>query len=89
MSVMQDMKNKAISALVSKKKSTIHVMLKFFICSSSIIACSVGEYRSVLNSSCVACPANSTSKEAEEHCTCIEGHYRATAYEGIGVQCTG
>ena len=53
------------------------------------IACRAGQYRSAQNNSCIDCPANSTSKEASEYCSCIDGHFRASLNEGIGVNCTG
>ena len=55
----------------------------------AVLACHAGQYRSALNNSCIDCPANSTSKEASEYCFCIDGHFRASPNEGIGVKCIG
>ena len=55
-----------------------------------ISACTAGKYRSILNSSCVDCPANSNSLSvASESCSCNTGYYRAAGSEGVGVACTG
>ena len=75
-----------ISVLVSQETTTTKksVYFEFF-----HIACTAGQYRSASNSSCIVCPANSTSTEASDHCSCIDGHFRANTNEGIGVECTG
>ena len=85
------MKNKVeqmgISVLVSQKKTKKkrrNVHFEFL-----HLACAAGQYRSASNSSCTVCPANSTSTEASDYCSCIDGHFRANTNEGIGVKCTG
>ena len=91
--VMQGTRKMAISVLVRKLNIQPDLVNKLkFIYNSCIIACTAGQYRSALNSSCVDCPANSNSlSAASETCSCNAGYYRVNGSEseGIGVECTG
>ena len=63
-------------------------MVNFNLEFPTYVACDAGQYGRGGDTSCVACPANSTSTRASGYCPCIEGHFRYDI-SNIETECPG